>query len=89
MSIYKGNRKQLKVVVGGRSIKKIFKGNALVFGKEVFERTFTSSGSITFPASMFALTVIIVGGGVGVAVLMHILKMLGGQVLVAHLVGVQ
>lgn len=34
-----------------------------MFGKEVFEQTFTTSGSITFPSSLLALTVIVVGSG--------------------------
>lgn len=64
MSIYKSNRKQSKVVISGhQSVKKVFKGNNLLFGKESFENIFTASGSITFPATMFSLTVIVVGAG--------------------------
>ena len=48
-----------------RPIAKVFKGATLVFGKEVFEQTFTASGSITFPATMYRLTVIVVGAGGG------------------------
>lgn len=64
MSIYKSNRKQSKIVISGnRSVKKVFNGNNLLFGKESFENIFTASGSITFPATMFSLTVIVVGAG--------------------------
>ncbi len=64
MSIYKSNRKQSKIVISGhRSVKKVFNGNNLLFGKESFEKIFTASDSITFPATMFSLTVIVVGAG--------------------------
>lgn len=66
MPIYKSNRKQSKIVISGhRSVKKVFNGNTLLFGKESFEKIFTASGSITFPATMFSLTVIVVGAGGG------------------------
>lgn len=66
MSIYKSNRKQSKIVIkGNRSVKKVFNGNNLLFGKESFEKIFTASDSITFPATMFSLTVVVVGAGGG------------------------
>lgn len=38
MSIYKSNRKQSKIVISShRSVKKVFNGNNLLFGKESFE----------------------------------------------------
>ena len=63
MPIYKGSQKINTLYVGGGRVKKVYHGSALVFGKEVFERTFTASGSITFPSSLLALTVIVVGAG--------------------------
>ena len=64
MPIFKNNRKQSKIVISGnRSVKKVFKGGNLLFGKESFEKIFTASGSITFPATMFSLTCIVVGAG--------------------------
>ena len=63
MPIYKGSTKIGVIKKGSTNIKKVFKGATLVFGKEVFEQTFTTSGSITFPSSLLALTVIVVGAG--------------------------
>lgn len=63
MPIYKGSTKIGVIKKGSTNIKKVFKGATLVFGKEVFEQTFTTSGSITFPASMYALAIEIVGAG--------------------------
>ena len=65
MPIYKGSQKINTLYVGGRGVKKVYHGFTLVFGKEVFERTFTASGSITFPLSLLSLHVIVVGGGGG------------------------
>ena len=48
---------------GGGGVKKVYHGSTLVFGKQVFESVFTSSGSIHFPASLIALRVICVGSG--------------------------
>lgn len=66
MSCYK-NGNIRKVYAGNRKISKIYKGSTLLFSSEsdVFEQTFTASGSITFPNSLSALTVICVGGGGG------------------------
>ena len=47
----------------GGGVKKVYYGSTLVFGKEVFEHTFTANGTVTFPASMFSLKVIVVGSG--------------------------
>ena len=63
MPIYKGSTKIGVIKKGSTSIKKVFKSATLVFGKEVFEQTFTASGSITFPASIYALAIEIVGAG--------------------------
>ena len=65
MPIYKGSTKIGVIKQGSTNIKKVFKGATLVFGKEVFEKTFTASGSITFPVTMYRLTVIVVGAGGG------------------------
>lgn len=66
MTCYK-NGNIRKVYAGDRKISKIYKGSTLLFSSEsdVFEQTFTASGSITFPNSLSALTVICVGGGGG------------------------
>ena len=62
MPIYKGSQKINTLYVGG-GVKKVYYGSTLVFGKEVFEHTFTANGTVTFPASMFSLKVIVVGSG--------------------------
>lgn len=62
MPIYKGSQKINTLYVGGR-VKKVYHGSTLVFGKQVYENTFTANGTITFPASMFSLKVIVVGSG--------------------------
>ena len=65
MPIYKGSTKIGVIKQGSTNIKKVFKGATLVFGKEVFEKTFTASGSITFPSRLLSLDVIVIGGGGG------------------------
>lgn len=66
MSIYAGNKKISKITIGGGAIvKKVFKGSTLVFGKEIFEHTFTSSGNITLPQTLTSLYVVVVGAGGG------------------------
>ena len=64
MSCYK-NGNIRKVYAGNRKISKIYKGSVLLFSSQpdVFEQTFTASGSITFPNSLSSLTVVCVGGG--------------------------
>lgn len=66
MSLYK-NGNVRKAYKGSTKISKIYKGSVLLFSSEsdVFEQTFTASGSITFPNSLSALMVICVGGGGG------------------------
>lgn len=63
MPIYKGGTKIGAIKKGNSNIKKVLKGATLFFGKEVFEQAFRVSGSITFPATMYALTVVVVGAG--------------------------
>ena len=64
MPIYKGSTKIGSVYKGNINFKRIYHGSTLVFrNKETFEQTFTASGSITFPSSLLALTVIVVGAG--------------------------
>ena len=65
MPIYKESTKIGVIKREARILKKAYRGSTLVFGKEVFERTFTASGSITFPLSILSLHVIVVGGGAG------------------------
>lgn len=61
MSCYKNGNIQ-KVYAGNRNISKIYKGSTLIFSN-VFEKTFTASGSITLPNYLLALTVICIGAG--------------------------
>ena len=64
MTIYKGSTKIGAVYKGSLNFRRIYHGSTLVFGnKEVFEQTFTASGSITFPLSLLSLYVIVVGSG--------------------------
>lgn len=66
MPIYTGNKKISKITLGGGAVvKKVFKGSTLVFGKEIFEHTFTSSGNITLPQTLTSLYVVVVGAGGG------------------------
>ena len=63
MPIYKGSTKIGVIKKGSTNIKKVYHGSTIVFGKEVFEQTFATNGTVTFPASMFSLKVIVVGSG--------------------------
>lgn len=64
MPISKGSTKIGAVYKGSLNFRRIYHGSTLVFGnKEVFEQTFTASGSITFPLSLLSLYVIVVGSG--------------------------
>ena len=49
----------------GGGVKKVYHGSTLVFGKQVFERVYTASGTITLPSSLLFLQVVVVGGGAG------------------------
>lgn len=44
-------------------VNKVYYGSTLVFGKQVYENIFTANRTVTFPASMFSLKVIVVGSG--------------------------
>ena len=66
MPIYKGSSKIGVIKKGSTNFKRVCYDSTLVFGKkEVFEQTFTSSGSHTFPSTLLSLDIIVVGGGGG------------------------
>lgn len=44
-------------------VNKVYYDSTLVFGKQVYENNFTANRTVTFPASMFSLKVIVVGSG--------------------------
>lgn len=65
MPIYNESVKSGVITNGSTTIKKVYHGSTLVFGKELFSQAFTSSGGITFPATILSLKVTVVGGGGG------------------------